>query len=1054
MPPFPDTSPKSTERPFAQPRALCEDNNFTPALGTLSTTTQVPANVKTQVSEPPSGQKPNMSSPLAHDYNRTSSHSTHPESNQEALHPRSKKGERNHMRHPPQVLSMERMPYSKRESADATQNHMANQPLTDWTHVRPSGPTHRARPVSRGSNVSKQRSRCGSLASSPMIRQRRVNISHEFTTSMAGVINQFTHKQNSALEEQKEKYHKYIKRLRKELDTGSSTIEAQTGEIKGLEALNEQLAGQLHDLTTKLGVSDDRAQKLEEKYKTCKAHLNKAITEHQDFYSRSKKRCEDAVEEIRGMEQSQIAEKDVELRQERESVRALAQQLQDLQATSSSFEALVSQGNEILSKLSEQQEKSDDEHRKLTEDTRTRLDALTTRLEALSNATTDQSALLSGIREARDASLQSASDKLDQILESRDEARDATGRLSTHVEHQLGEIWQRLDSQIESLTGRLEEKAEENGMVATLFSRQVAECKEHIREVEELRESTEKQTHRIQELEANLATLDVAQDEHEEITRRLEAQQTEMAQLRDAIKSKEAAMDELQSTLDTRQREHSVEVEKCNREIQQLSQTLREQGAKAQEAVAAARHEARAEMEGANASTMKLLGESQQQMNSLVDQLESLKQENQIKEQSGLQDTATIRSLREALTAEEAQREATAGQLAQRSRDLEELEVRFTSTVNGLKAQLDSSRDRAVELEGESRRQRARYEGLIAGLKLWAQQAGLIIHDLDCLGEVNNSTEDISAGLVEALSRMSRGENLVFSSSRQPWQGDSRNQPGVDQPANDHAGAAVGENEPGHDPLSYASSLHHTRRVVVCSPANVPDEPAIPSVDQEKARRREALQPKGILKRVTRSTSDRLREAPATSIAGNGSFRRTKQERPAGRHASTEATPNAGEAGVAESINVAPSKRPSKRRRSETAKPDHSLDAIRAPRQWPKPEPLGSHEGHRQDQATNGSRGFQPGPILDSQRNSGAATGLHRTTSGNPHQALRARQPNVRTYGSQRPAEPPTPGSQFHMRSQSQSQAQSRYWARPKDESQESMKFSQNVGDENMLVSF
>ena len=280
-----------------------------------------------------------------------------------------------------------------------------------------------------------------------MIRQRRVNISHEFTTGMADAINQFTHQQNEALEEQRTKYHKYVKQLRKDLDVHSDTvakqasqIEAQTGDIQSLEESNKQLTGQLHDLTAKLDESSDRARNLKEKYTIFKAHYNSAILEQQELYQRSKKKCEDTLEEMRRMQTSQsfdagkaveeavrnaeviredmiakvrqavaqnkteaaereccdlsvthqdkltlcsvygkikdltqqVAEKDSELSQERESACALAQQLQDLRATSSSFEALASQGNEILTKLSEQQEKADEEHRKSTDDIRSR----------------------------------------------------------------------------------------------------------------------------------------------------------------------------------------------------------------------------------------------------------------------------------------------------------------------------------------------------------------------------------------------------------------------------------------------------------------------------------------------------------------------------------------------------------------------------------------------------------------------------------------------------------------------------------------------------------
>ncbi len=68
----------------------------------------------------------------------------------------------------------------------------------------------------------------------------------------------------------------------------------------------------------------------------------------------------------------QAEEKEIELRQERESVRALSKQLQELQDTSSGFEALAAQGKAILDKIGEQQTKADEQHRKSTEELQNR----------------------------------------------------------------------------------------------------------------------------------------------------------------------------------------------------------------------------------------------------------------------------------------------------------------------------------------------------------------------------------------------------------------------------------------------------------------------------------------------------------------------------------------------------------------------------------------------------------------------------------------------------------------------------------------------------------
>ena len=138
---------------------------------------------------------------------------------------------------------------------------------------------------------------------------------------MAGVINQYTHQQSAALEEQKAKYHNYIRRLKRELAEGSGVIAQQIAQIdahaketRDLQAARQQLESQLKDIEAKLATSEDRARKLEEKYHVCKTHLNSAIQEQQDLYIRSKKQWGETIEQVRTMEKSQTSEAEMAVR--------------------------------------------------------------------------------------------------------------------------------------------------------------------------------------------------------------------------------------------------------------------------------------------------------------------------------------------------------------------------------------------------------------------------------------------------------------------------------------------------------------------------------------------------------------------------------------------------------------------------------------------------------------------------------------------------------------------------------------------------------------------
>lgn len=64
----------------------------------------------------------------------------------------------------------------------------------------------------------------------------------------------------------------------------------------------------------------------------------------------------------------QVEEKEADLNRERRSVKVLSEKLQDLQATSSGFEALAAQGKEILGKFEEQRTREEAQHKQCAEE--------------------------------------------------------------------------------------------------------------------------------------------------------------------------------------------------------------------------------------------------------------------------------------------------------------------------------------------------------------------------------------------------------------------------------------------------------------------------------------------------------------------------------------------------------------------------------------------------------------------------------------------------------------------------------------------------------------
>lgn len=68
----------------------------------------------------------------------------------------------------------------------------------------------------------------------------------------------------------------------------------------------------------------------------------------------------------------QLEARDAELDQEKASVRALSEKLQDLQTTSAGFEGLAVQNKEIMDKLEEQHKAADDRHQRTGQELRDR----------------------------------------------------------------------------------------------------------------------------------------------------------------------------------------------------------------------------------------------------------------------------------------------------------------------------------------------------------------------------------------------------------------------------------------------------------------------------------------------------------------------------------------------------------------------------------------------------------------------------------------------------------------------------------------------------------
>lgn len=166
------------------------------------------------------------------------------------------------------------------------------------------------------------------IRSSPDTNNKSVKISQEFTKDLAGVLNRFTTQHNSTRQELREKYHKYIKQLKKKIKDREhevkeylARIEDQASDVRELEDSNAsmvtkikelersrgELAQKVSEMEAVLEATTERGSKAEDKYRKIKDHLNAAIEEQQKLYLMSKSQWEKAIKEVRETERSHEA---------------------------------------------------------------------------------------------------------------------------------------------------------------------------------------------------------------------------------------------------------------------------------------------------------------------------------------------------------------------------------------------------------------------------------------------------------------------------------------------------------------------------------------------------------------------------------------------------------------------------------------------------------------------------------------------------------------------------------------------------------------------------
>ncbi|KAK0667961.1 hypothetical protein QBC41DRAFT_322741 [Cercophora samala] len=530
----------------------------------------------------------------------------------------------------------------------------------------------------------------------------------------------------------------------------------------------------------------------------------------------------------------------------------------------------------------------------LLEEKKTRCEALDQEIVALKQTSTEQTERINALQQNISAMETQHNNDQEEIQRLQD--------VGSQLEQEKEMINDDVDSKaatIRELEDKLRSKEEAYSTEVRTFGIEVSKLNQALREQESSNQITVKQA-----AEAARNQVKVEMDRIISDTRRM-LQQTEKQRdtlageikvLKGTIQEKESRLQTVvRNAVETARSETRIEMERAMSadqkllsetqkhrdnlitEVKKLDERLRESQQAAQEALHeasdSARRETRDEMGRDVAEMTRYLEEAQQHLE------HAIQEKRQEKERS----LHLVDSLKKTLAAEEAAKknviQESTERLAEYNQQIEDLKARVTS----LEAERDASRKTVAELESERDQQRARCEALAAGLIDWAGQSGIATESIRDQFE-HGKAEEIKACVLHTLAQLALSQRLKALNAAPSLDHSQQSQNSLGQAANSHQrrpqdgketaimddsatflgspGSLTGESpgtllgdasatpvsSPSNDPGS------QRRRVIIRTPMSEPD-PVPPTVDQEKIRRREALQPKSVLRRVTRSAS-------------------------------------------------------------------------------------------------------------------------------------------------------------------------------------------------------
>ncbi|KAK0708363.1 hypothetical protein B0H67DRAFT_544020 [Lasiosphaeris hirsuta] len=701
----------------------------------------------------------------------------------------------------------------------------------------------------------------------------------------------------------KDKYHTCKEHLNAAIDEHQRLYKEFTGK-------HEESMRKVTEMKGDNGVAVERAVHQAE------AAREQALGQVQKAIAETKSKVQEMSGNINALKQ-QLVERDVELGREKEVVRLLTTKLEELQAANDGSKSLGVHLTEIMLKLDEQNAHLDDESKRTGQEAGMRFDAVNERLNALSDIISGQPEQLSNLQATDHDLLDSMKSKLQTIIESQKSVDSSADEFSKGMEVRLRGIMQQYDLRNEELSQELCKKAEANGMLSTLFKAEEGKCAALAAEVEELkRDSTEYQV-QIRELEDSLFTTETSNRDSAETIRRLQAEISAAKRLSGELEAKSTRLTELEDKLRAKDDAYMSEVHHFTTDVVRLNHMLQEKDAATkfavEQAAETARREMRVELEQSTSDARRLISQGEQQRDSLAEELKRSKQDICDKEEVVRRDSLTINSLSETLATTKNQNAEMAAGNQRHAHQIEQLQTQKLNKAKALEVELSVARQQVARQE-EVKCRDEKSRAVISSLVRWVEKQGIspqIISDLEVIGGGRVG----SIGSEETGTRISQVLDTIMMAilkgkPQEPPAEKERLEYGVEDdessrffprrdkahssaepPNNNSQGRLVGQAAVSAAgsflvgfrglllPRDFVALQDQTRRVVVRSPANDQGEPTPPSVDQGRALRKVASQPKPIIRRITRSASQHIK---VDNTVSDGAFARSEDFQPPG----------------------------------------------------------------------------------------------------------------------------------------------------------------------------